>query len=65
MSAISGVLRSGRLAAGSRRELSTMTPLTDTSTPLVKRGKNTDHARPASLAGRTNGAEKRGEASTA
>ena len=45
ITAISGVLRSGRLAAGSRRLSRITTPLTATSTPLVKRGRNTDQAR--------------------
>ncbi len=44
----------GRLAAGSRRLSRITTPLTVTSTPLVKRGRNTDQARAASPAGRTN-----------
>ncbi|MEY9524121.1 hypothetical protein ABIF70_005262 [Bradyrhizobium japonicum] len=43
MSAICGVLRSGRLALASRRESSTTTPLTATSTALLKRGRNTHH----------------------
>ena len=54
-----GVLRSGRLAAGSRRLSRITTPLTVTSTPLVKRGRNTDQAR-RGLAGRAN--ELSGEA---
>ena len=54
ITAIAGVLRSGRLAAGSRRLSRITTSLTVTSTPLVKRGRNTDQARAASPAGRTN-----------
>ncbi|MHC2600426.1 hypothetical protein ACVL92_001240 [Bradyrhizobium liaoningense] len=48
MSAICGVLRSGRLALASRRESSTTTPLTATSTALLKRGRNTDQPEAAS-----------------
>ncbi len=60
MTAICGVLRSGRLATGSRRLSRITTPLTVTSTPLVKRGRNTDQACAASPAGRTNRPVKRG-----
>ena len=60
ITAIAGVLRSGRLAAGSRRLSRITTSLTVTSTPLVKRGRNTDQARAASPAGRTNCPLKRG-----
>src|SRR3954453_14590516 len=60
ITAIAGVLRSGRLAAGSRRLSRITTSLTVTSTPLVKRGRNTDQARPPWLTGRTNCPVKRG-----
>ena len=53
ITAIAGVLRSGRLAAGSRRLSRITTLLTVTSTPLVKRGRNTDQAR-RGFAGRAN-----------
>ena len=61
ITAISGVLRSGRLAAGSRRLSRITTPLTATSTPLVKRGRNTDQARVGLVgpAGRMPGEERR------
>ena len=65
ITAITGVLRSGRLAAGSRRLSRTTTSLTATSTPLVKRGRNTDQARLASSAGRLNCPVKRGGSSIA
>ena len=58
MTAISGTLRSARLATGLRRLSRITVPLTAISMPLMKRGTITDQAVSFSLSGHSNDSVK-------